>query len=74
MEITRADQTEATLAAVKQRAIGSGRDESAVVSIIDDDASLRASIDNLLRSVGLQVRAYASVNEFLAARRPDAAG
>jgi FixJ family two-component response regulator len=49
-------------------------DESAVVSIIDDDVSLRAAIDSLLRSVGLEVRAYGSVNEFLAARRPDTPG
>src|ERR1700677_2967275 len=74
MEITRVDRTGAALAAVEQRAIGWHMDESAVVSIIDDDASLRASIDSLLRAVGLQVRAYASVSECLAARRPDAAG
>src|ERR1700677_1332686 len=74
MEITRVDRTGAALAAVEQRAIGWHMDESAVVSIIDDDASLRASIDSLLRAVGLQVRAYASVSECLAARRPDVAG
>lgn len=74
MEIMGAHRTDVTLAAVKQRAIGSCMDESAVVSIIDDDVSLRAAIDSLLRSVGLEVRAYGSVNEFLAARRPDTPG
>jgi FixJ family two-component response regulator len=74
MDMMGAIGTGGILAAVKQRAIGSCMDESAVVSIIDDDASLRAAIDSLLRSVGLRVQAYGSVNEFLAARRPDAAG
>jgi FixJ family two-component response regulator len=74
MGMTGAIREGVTLAAVKQRALGSCMDESAVVSIIDDDASLRAAVDSLLRSVGLQVRAYGSVNEFLAAKRPDAAG
>jgi FixJ family two-component response regulator len=58
-----------TLAAPNRRTIGSGMDEGPVIYIIDDDASLRASIDSLLRSVGHHVRAFASVNDFLAARR-----
>jgi len=37
-----------------------------VVYILDDDAGMRASLDNLFRSVGYQTRAYASVDEFLA--------
>ena len=64
MGMTGAIRDGVTLAAVKQRALGSCMDESAVVSIIDDDASLRSAVDSLLRSVGLQVRAYGSVNEF----------
>ena len=32
----------------------------ALVSVVDDDAPLRASLENLLQSVGLQVAAFAS--------------
>ncbi|KAB1085375.1 response regulator transcription factor [Neorhizobium galegae] len=38
-----------------------------VVHILDDDAGMRASLDNLFRSVGYTTRAYASVSAFLAA-------
>jgi len=37
-----------------------------VVHIVDDDAGMRASLDNLFRSVGYQTRSYASVDAFLA--------
>jgi FixJ family two-component response regulator len=43
---------------------------AAVVSIVDDDASMREALSSLLRSVGWQVRAFASAAEFLAAARP----
>ncbi len=46
----------------------------AVVHIIEDDASLRAAIDSLLRSVGLYTQAYDSVQAFLAQKRADAPG
>ena len=36
-----------------------------VVSIIDDDASLRAATDNLLRSLGYTVYTFVSAEEFL---------
>ena len=36
-----------------------------MVYIVDDDASLRGALDSLLRSVGLQVRSFASAAEFL---------
>ncbi len=48
--------------------------EAAVVHIIDDDESMRAALDSLLRSVGHNTRAHASVGEFLAAQRPDSKG
>jgi FixJ family two-component response regulator len=48
--------------------------EAGVVYIIDDDESMRAALDSLLRSVGLGTRAYSSIGEFLAAQRPDAPG
>jgi len=45
--------------------------EQAVVHVVDDDASLRAALDSLFRSVGLMVRDYGSAREFLEASRPD---
>jgi FixJ family two-component response regulator len=40
------------------------------VIVIDDDPGLRESIGSLLRSVGLQAKLFASVDEFLKAGRP----
>jgi FixJ family two-component response regulator len=48
--------------------------EQAVVLIIDDDPSVRDALQSLLRSVGLEVRAFGSPQEFLASTRPDAPG
>lgn len=48
--------------------------DTAVVHIIEDDASLREAIDSLLRSVGLTTRSYGSVQSFLSADRPDVPG
>ena len=36
-----------------------------IISVIDDDASVRAATDNLLRSHGYIVRTFASAEEFL---------
>jgi FixJ family two-component response regulator len=41
------------------------------VLIVDDDPAIRGALENLLRSVGLGVRTWASVPEFLQAGRPD---
>ncbi len=41
------------------------KDEEPVVFIIDDDAQLRDSLGDLLRSIGLRVRAFGSAQEFL---------
>jgi FixJ family two-component response regulator len=46
----------------------------AVVYVIDDDPSMRAALEDLLNSVGLKVRLFASPQEFLESERPDAAG
>jgi FixJ family two-component response regulator len=46
----------------------------ATVFVVDDDASMRRSLTNLLRSVGLRVEAFASAQEFLRGKRPDVAG
>jgi FixJ family two-component response regulator len=36
-----------------------------LVSVVDDDISVRESLDSLLRSAGLAVRVYGSAEEFL---------
>jgi FixJ family two-component response regulator len=38
---------------------------SPVISIVDDDASIRVATDNLLRSLGYTVHTFASAEEFL---------
>ncbi len=48
--------------------------EVPLVHVIDDDASLRAALDSLFRSIGLATRLYGSAQEFLDAPRPDAPG
>lgn len=48
--------------------------DSTAVFVIDDDASVRRSLDSLLRSVGLGVHLYASAQDFMRAMRPDAPG
>ena len=47
-------------------------EEQAVVFVIDDDEDLRDGLSNLLRSVGLQVRAFGSATDFLESKLPDA--
>ncbi len=46
-------------------------DDSALVYVVDDDASVRNAIGRLLRSVGLEIQVFASATEFLAFARPD---
>ena len=41
-----------------------GINDSAIVYLLDDDASVRAAVDDLLASVGLAVRSFASAAEF----------
>jgi hypothetical protein len=55
------------LASVARKAIVARMSEAAVIHIIDDDESIRAALDNLLRTVGLAPAPHASVSEFLAA-------
>ena len=49
-------------------------DDRAVVFVVDDDPSMRRSLDTLLRSVGLDVQLFSSAQEFMPAKRPDVAG
>jgi FixJ family two-component response regulator len=46
-------------------------DTEALVFVVDDDASLRASLQDLLESVGLRVAACASAQEFLRCPPPE---
>jgi FixJ family two-component response regulator len=46
-------------------------DPNSTVVVIDDDSNLRASVGRLLRSVGIDVRMFASISEFLEFHLPD---
>jgi FixJ family two-component response regulator len=43
----------------------------AMVYVVDDDASMRASLNNLIRSVGLRAELFGSAQEFLRSKRPE---
>jgi len=43
----------------------------AMVFVVDDDAPMRESLMNLIRSVGLRAELFASAQEFLRSKRPD---
>jgi len=45
--------------------------KAAVVSVVDDDESLRRSLGNLFRSVGFSVETFASADEFLRSAQRD---
>src|SRR5262245_24529849 len=49
-------------------------EEIPFVCVVDDDWSMRESLRNLIRSVGLNVQTFASAQEFLRTSRPDAPG
>jgi len=44
------------------------------VFVVDDDVAMRRSLENLIRSVGLRVEAFASAQEFLSSKREDVPG
>ena len=48
------------------------KEGDAVAFVVDDDASVRESLENLLHSAGLEVQTFGSAQEFLASNRPDA--
>ena len=50
------------------------REAEATVAVIDDDPDIREALRGLLRSVGLRVELFASVQEFLGTARPDLPG
>ena len=45
-----------------------------IVFVVDDEASVRDAIRNLIKSVGLKVETFGSAGEFLAKTRPEAPG
>jgi len=45
-----------------------------IVYVIDDDPSMRAALEDLVGSIGLQVRAFASPQEFLESKQADSPG
>jgi FixJ family two-component response regulator len=49
-------------------------EERAVVFVIDDDPSMREALEDLISTVGLEVRAFAAPQEFLQSKPPDAPG
>ena len=50
------------------------RTDQPVVFVIDDDVSVRDALEDLLHSVGLGVESFASTQEFLQSKLPDAPG
>lgn len=45
--------------------------EQSIVFVVEDDPSMRAALQDLIASVGLDARAFATPREFLEASRPD---
>jgi FixJ family two-component response regulator len=45
-----------------------------IVFVVDDDPAMRRSLENLIRSVGLRVAAFATAQDFLRAPRPNGPG
>jgi FixJ family two-component response regulator len=48
------------------------KEPTPIVFVVDDDAMIRDGLKSLIRSVGLRVEAFASAQEFMAAKCPDA--
>jgi FixJ family two-component response regulator len=48
--------------------------ERPVVFVVDDDLAMREALQDLLASVGMDVRLFASTQDFMQAKRPDAPG
>jgi FixJ family two-component response regulator len=46
---------------------------TSLIAVVDDDISVRESVESLLKSVGFQVNTYSSAEEFLGSPNLDAA-
>ena len=51
-----------------------GTQDAPVISVVDDDESLRRSLKNFLRSVGFRVETFASAEEFLTSAQRETTG
>src|SRR5262249_32085899 len=49
-------------------------DDQPVVFIVDDDSSMRDTLSDVMRSVGLEVQTFKSPQDFLRSELPDAPG
>ena len=47
-------------------------EQQPIVFVVDDDASIRNALSRLFQSLGMQVKIFASANEFLKSTRPEA--
>ncbi|WP_321937412.1 response regulator transcription factor [Paraburkholderia sp. J8-2] len=58
---------------MKHDSVGTQSEHSpgSLVYVIDDDESIRGALTSLLMSVGIEVRAFESADEFLAEKMPD---
>jgi len=48
--------------------------DARVISVVDDDESLRRSLENFLRSVGFRVETFPSAEDFLRSARRESTG
>src|SRR6266853_6911871 len=53
---------------MQQRSVNA--EQPPTIVVIDDDASMRRALENLLKSVGFAVELFASPQEFLQSQRP----
>ena len=49
-------------------------EKDGLVFVVDDDPAMRCSLEDLIRSVGLEVEGFPSAQEFLRRKRPDVPG
>ena len=57
--------------ALSQAEDGAMSTKSALIYVVDDDASMREAVGSLVRSAGLRVETFASAQEFLSSPRAD---
>jgi signal transduction histidine kinase len=64
-------QAHSALGAQIKRTSVKWNNRQGLVFVIDDDDLFRKSLENLIRSAGLKVKAFTSAEEFLRSKRPD---